>query len=61
MLLLRLGAILITVTVAAGLALFLLTRDPKYLRFAFSTFKWALIVALLIFALLALERLVELL
>ncbi|MBI4293951.1 MAG: hypothetical protein HY661_20950 [Betaproteobacteria bacterium] len=59
MLLLRLGAILVAVAVAAGLALFFLTRDPRYLRFALSTFRWALIVALSIFALLALERLAE--
>ena len=60
MLLLRLGAILVVIAVAAGLALFLLTRDRRFLRFSFSTFRWALIVALLIFALLALERLVVL-
>jgi hypothetical protein len=58
-LLLRLGAVLVAVAVAAGLVLFFLTRDPKFLRFAFSTFRWALIVALSILALLALERLVE--
>lgn len=60
MLLLRLGAILVAIAVAVGLALFFLTRERRYLRFCFSTVRWALIVALLIFALLALERLVVL-
>lgn len=43
-------------TTAAGIVLFLLTRDRKYLRFAYQTFKYALIFALLVLGLLALER-----
>jgi hypothetical protein len=36
--------------------LYLLTRDRKYLRFAFQVFKYALIFALLVFGFLMLER-----
>jgi hypothetical protein len=53
---LRIAGILVVLTTAAGIALFLLTRDRKYLRFAFQTFKYALIFALLVLGLLALER-----
>jgi len=35
---------------------YLLTRDRRYLRFAFQVFKYALIFALLVFGLLILER-----
>ena len=60
MLLLRFGAILVAIAVVVSLALFFLTRDRRFLRFSFSMFRWALIVGLLVFALLALERLVVL-
>jgi hypothetical protein len=56
MLALRLAAFLAVLTTAAGIVLYLLTRDRKYLRFAFQVFKYALIFALLVFGLLALER-----
>jgi hypothetical protein len=36
--------------------LYLLTRDRKYLRFAFQVFKYALMFALLVFGFLMLER-----
>jgi hypothetical protein len=36
--------------------IFLLTRDARYLQFAWRLFRYALIVALLVFALLILER-----
>ena len=60
MLLLRIAAILVVLATAAGVVLFLLTRDRKYLRFALQVFKVALLVALLIFGLLILERVVVL-
>ena len=56
MLVLRIARILVVLTTAAGIVLFLLTRDRKYLRFAYQTFKYALIFALLVLGLLALER-----
>lgn len=57
MLALRLAAILVVLTTACGIVLFLLTRDRKYLRLAFQVFKYTLVFALLVFALLLLERL----
>jgi hypothetical protein len=54
--LLRLLAVLTALTAAGGVAAFLLTRDPKYLQFSWRVFRYAVIVALLVFALLILER-----
>lgn len=54
--LLRLLGILALLTVAGGTIAYFLTRDPRYLTFAWRTFRYAVIVALLIFALLILER-----
>ena len=56
MLVLRIAAILAVLATAAGIVLYLLTRDRNYLRFAFQVFKYALIFALLVFGLLILER-----
>jgi len=56
MLALRIAGILVVLVTAAGVVLFLLTRDRRYLRFAFQVFKYALIFALLVFGLLILER-----
>ena len=56
MLLMRLLGVLVLLTVGGGIAAYLLTRNPKYLRFSWQVFRYAVIVALLIFALLVLER-----
>jgi hypothetical protein len=56
MLALRIAGILVVLVTAAGVVLFLLTRDRRYLRFAFQVFKYALVFALLVFGLLILER-----
>ena len=56
--LLRLLAVLTLISVGSGVAAFLLTRNPKYLQFAWRLFRYALIVALLVFSLLILERVV---
>jgi hypothetical protein len=56
MLALRIAGILVVLVTAGGAILYLLTRDKKYLRFAFNVFKYALIFALLVFGLLILER-----
>ncbi len=61
MLALRIAAILAVLATAAGMVLYLLTRDRKYLRFAFEVFKYAVIFALLVFGLLILERVIVLL
>jgi len=60
MLLLRIAAILAVLVTAAGLVLFLFTRDRRYLRFALRVLTCSLLVALLIFGLLILERVVVL-
>ena len=57
---LRIAGILVVLTTAAGIGLYLLTRDRKYLRFAYQTFKYALNFALLLLGLLALERVIVL-
>lgn len=54
--LLRLLAVLTLITVAGGVAAFLFTRNPKYLQFSWRLFRYSLIVALLVFALMILER-----
>jgi hypothetical protein len=56
MLALRIAAILAVLAAAAGIVLYLLTGDRKYLRFAFQVFKYTVIFALLVFGLLILER-----
>jgi hypothetical protein len=56
MLALRIAGVLVVMVTLAGFVLFLLTRDRKYLRFAFQVFKYAAIFALLVFGLLILER-----
>jgi hypothetical protein len=53
---LRIAGILVVLVTAAGVVLYLLTRDKKYLHFAFRVFKYALIFSLLVFGLLILER-----
>jgi len=55
-LILRLLAVLVVLAVAGGVFAYLLTREPKYLQFSWRVFRYALIVALVIFALLILER-----
>jgi len=56
MLALRIAATLAVLATAAGIVLYLVTRDRKYLRLAFEVFKYAVIFALLVFGLLVLER-----
>lgn len=53
---LRFLAVIVILSVAGGFAAYLLTRNPKYLNFSWRIFRYSLIVALLVFALLILER-----
>jgi len=53
---LRLLAVLTGISVAGGVAAYFLTRNPGYLRFSLKLFTFAVVVALLIFALLIIER-----
>ncbi|MCP5269474.1 MAG: hypothetical protein H6943_10645 [Zoogloeaceae bacterium] len=56
MFMLRFLAVIVILSVAGGFAAYLLTRNPKYLNFSWRIFRYSLIVALLVFALLILER-----
>jgi len=55
-LILRILAMLSVITVAAGFVAFLLTGQRRYLAFSWAVLKYAIIVGLLLFALLAFER-----
>jgi hypothetical protein len=54
--LLRLLGILTLLIVGGGVGAYLLTGNSKYLRFSWRVFRYAVMVALLVFALLILER-----
>jgi hypothetical protein len=54
--LLRLLAVLTALSVAGGVGAYLLTRNTAYLYFALRLLRYAVVVALLVFALLILER-----
>ncbi|HMV16270.1 MAG TPA: hypothetical protein PLN96_03205 [Zoogloea sp.] len=56
MLLLRLIAVLVAIGIGASAFAYLFTRDRRYLAFALRLARYALIVALVFLALLALER-----
>ncbi len=58
--LLRLAAILIVIAVGVGVVLFLVTGNRKALRFALWLLKWGIVVALAVFALIFLERVISL-
>jgi len=53
---LRLLAVIVVITIGAGILLALLTGDRRYLVFSWRLFRYALVFALLVFALLILER-----
>jgi hypothetical protein len=58
---LRVVGILVAIAAVVGLALYLLTRDRRYLRFAVRLLQIAVIFALFLFGLLILERLIPML
>ena len=61
MLLLRIVGILAAIAIGVGIVSFLFTGDRKYLRFAWRITRYALIFVLVLFALLAFERLLVIL
>lgn len=61
MLLLRIVGILAAIAIGTGIVAYLFTRDRKYLAFSWRIAKYALIFALILFALLAFERLIVIL
>lgn len=58
MLVLRLVGILVVIAVAGGLALYLFTRNRRYLTFAWRVFQFGLIFLLVFVTLYALERVI---
>lgn len=54
--LLRLLAVLTLIAIVVGVVASLLTRDARYLLVSWRIFRYAVLVALLVFALLILER-----
>ena len=61
MLVLRLAGILAAIAAGAGIILFIATGDRKFLTFPLQLLKWVVMLALLLFAMIALERLTSLL
>jgi hypothetical protein len=57
-LVLRLVGILVLITIAGSIALYLFTRNRRFLAFAWRVFQFALIFLLVFMALYVLERLV---
>lgn len=57
MLILRILGALLVVTVGASAAVYLVTKDRRWLRFSWQILKFGLVILLIFLALLALERL----
>jgi hypothetical protein len=57
MLVLRILGALMVISVGASAAVYLVTKDRRWLRFSWQILKFGLIILLIIFALFALERL----
>jgi hypothetical protein len=58
MIVLRLVGLLVLITIVASLALYLFTRNRRYLTFAWRVFQFAFVFLLVFMALYVLERLV---
>lgn len=58
MIVLRLVGLLVLITIAGSLALYLFTRNRRYLAFAWRVFQFAFVFLLVFMALYVLERLV---
>jgi hypothetical protein len=57
MLVLRIVAILAVIAIALGFVAFLVSGDRRYLRFSWMVLRYSVIVGLILFVLLGLERL----
>lgn len=53
---LRLLAVILVIAVGAGILLSLITGDKRYLAFSWRLFRYGIVFALIIFALMILER-----
>ena len=56
MLVLRIAGMLAAIVIGAGIVAFLFTRDRRYLRISWRVTKYALLLALVVAAMLLLER-----
>jgi hypothetical protein len=56
MYMLRLLAVIVVIAIGAGIVLSLVTGDRRYLAFSWRLFRYAIIFALIVFALMAIER-----
>ena len=56
LLVLRIVAFVVVILIGASLAAFLFTRDRRFLRFAWQSFKYEVLFAGVVLVLLALER-----
>ncbi len=56
MFVLRVLAVLVGITIGAGIVAFLFTRDRRFLRLSWRITRYAILAALVIMALLVLER-----
>lgn len=55
---LRLAGFIVLVVVGASLVTYLITQDRRWLRFGWQTFRYSLVLSLIVIAFLVLERLV---
>ena len=55
---LRIVGFLVLLAIGGSIAMYVVTRDRRWLRFAWQAFKYALIVVAIVLAFLALERLI---
>jgi hypothetical protein len=55
--LLRLVGVLLVVTIGAGFLLYVITGNRNYLTFVFRLLRWSVVFALIVFALMIIERL----
>ena len=58
MLVLRVVGFLLLITIGASLVMYLLTRNRRYVTFAWQTFKYGMVMAIIVLAFLLLERVV---
>ena len=54
----RVVGFVLLIAIGASFITYLVTKDPRWLRFGWQLFKYSLILALIVLAFLALERLI---
>jgi len=59
MLVLRIVGFLVLISIGGSLATYLLTRNRRYITFAWQLFKYSIVMVMIVLAFLVLERLVS--